>query len=66
MIRQGAVLRLPLRTGGRLGNRIRRSGDLFVLDPKLKLVEGLRGRAEALPAQTSKLMLGKRVALPPL
>ena len=57
MARQGAALRLPLRAGRRLGQRLRRSGDLFVFQPELELVEGFRGGAEALPAQTRKLML---------
>ena len=57
MLRQGAALRLPLRTGRRLGQRLRRPRDLFVLQPELELVEGLRGGPEALPAQTRKLML---------
>ena len=57
MIRQGAALRLLLRGGRRLGQRLRRPRDLFVLQPELELVEGLRGGAEALPAQTRKLVL---------
>ena len=36
------ALRLPLGAGGRLGNRLRRLRDLLVLDPELKLVEGLQ------------------------
>ena len=57
MLRQGAALRLPLRSGCRLGERLCRPRDLFVLEPELELVEGLRGGAEALPAQTRKLVL---------
>ena len=57
MLRQGTALRLPLRSGCRLGERLCRPRDLFVLEPELELVEGLRGGAEALPAQTRKLVL---------
>ena len=58
MLRQGAALRLPLRSGqSGLGERLCRPRDLFVLEPELELVEGLRGGAEALPAQTRKLVL---------
>ena len=57
MLRQGAALRLPLRTGQSARERLCRPRDLFVLQPELELVEGLRGGAEALPAQTRKLVL---------
>ena len=57
MLRQGAALRLSLRTGQRGGERLCSPRDLFVLQSELELVQGLRGGAEALPAQTGKLVL---------
>ena len=57
MLRQGAALRLSLRTGQRGRERLCSPRDLSVLQSELELVQGLRGGAEALPAQTSKLVL---------
>ena len=57
MVRQGTALRLLLRIGWWIGNRVRRPRDLFVFDPELELVEGFRAGAEALPAQTRELVL---------
>ena len=50
-VRQGTALRLLLRGGRRPGRRLGRPRDLLVLQPELKLVEGLGGRPEALAAQ---------------
>ena len=57
VVRQRAVLVLSSCGGGRLRNRLRRARDLLVLKPELELVESLRGGAEALAAQTRKLVL---------
>ena len=57
MVRQGTALRLLLRIGWWIGNRVRRPRDLLVFDPELELVEGFRRGAEALPPQTRELVL---------
>ena len=57
MLRQGAALRLSLRSGQRGRERLCSPRDLFVLQSELELVQGLRGGAETLPAQTRKLVL---------
>ena len=57
MLRQSAALRLPLRAGQRGRERLCSPRDLFVLQSEFELVEGLRGGAEALPAQARKLVL---------
>ena len=57
MLRQGAALRLSLRTGQRGRERLCSPRDLFVLQSELELVQGLRTDAETLPAQTRKLVL---------
>ena len=57
VIRQRAAPGLVLRGGQRLGKHFRRPRDLLVLHQlELELVEGLRGSAEALPAQTRRLV----------
>ena len=57
VVRQGAALRLLLRIGWWIGNRVRRPRDLLVLKLELELVEGLRAGAESLPAQPRELVL---------
>jgi len=66
MVRQGAALRLLLRTRRRVRANLRGARDLLVLQPELELVEGLRGSAEALPAQAGKLapeLLDQQIAV---
>ena len=57
VVRQRAAPGLSSCGGDRLRNRLRRARDLLVLQPQLELLEGLRSGAEALAAQTRKLVL---------
>ena len=66
MVRKRAALGLVLGGGRRLGKHFRRPRDLLVVKPELKLVEGLRGGGEALPAQAGKLvpeLLDQKIAV---